>query len=104
MILGRKRFLQAMFGAACGVALGDEVLDRLDRIAPRPVMVGGLDNTSVYGVSESTYPLWQTDAMPAFVPLVTVDSQELNRIWRKAQTKLIAGYNREITYSLALPR
>ena len=43
MTLGRRRFLQAMFGAACGVAIGDEVLDALDAVAPRPVMVPGAD-------------------------------------------------------------
>jgi len=43
MTTGRRRFLQAMFGAACGVALGDEILETLDRLAPRPVVVPGAD-------------------------------------------------------------
>ena len=43
MSMGRRRFLQAMFGAACGVVIADDVLDVLDRIAPRPVMVPGAD-------------------------------------------------------------
>ena len=73
MRLGRRRFLQAMFGGAVGIALGDEILDTLDKLAPRPVMVGGAD------LIEPWYS-------------VTTNAQ-VNEVWRKAHGQLVAGYN-----------
>jgi hypothetical protein len=70
MTFGRRRFLQAMFGAACGVVLGDEVLDTLDRLAPRPTMVPGAEFApGYYG---------------------TLANADINRIWRKVQADLYA--------------
>jgi hypothetical protein len=41
MNTSRRRFLQNTFGASVGFTLSDDVLDILDRIVPRPVMVRG---------------------------------------------------------------
>jgi hypothetical protein len=74
--VGRRRFLQSLFGAACGVAIADDVLEMLDVLAPRPVIVPGADLVSAPFYSVTT-------------------NADITTIWRKVQADMIAGFNFE---------
>lgn len=45
--VGRRRFLRSTFGLAAGVALGGDILEQLDALAPRRVMVPGYERVAV---------------------------------------------------------
>ncbi len=87
----RRRFLQSMFSASVGVALGDDILDALDRMAPRLAMVRGADGYRLdawYEAQAYVTPGPWMDAIPFGGLAVTPDAPILATIGPEAADAL----------------